>query len=263
MPIVVAEKWESREQTLGDDPAVELRFVVHGTDDDVAAHAQLLDFAPTLYGNLVRQTSHLERISEETWEGSVRYGLAPQPGDSTFQFDTGGGSQHITQGLGTVGAWAAPGWTAPDFRGAIGVTPDNVEGVDVAIPVYNFSETHYLAAEAVTGAYKAELFYLTGTVNNGPFRGFAAGEVLFLGAAGSIRGAEDWEITFKFAASPNATGLVVGDITGIAKNGWDYLWVRYADVEDTTARVLVKRPLAAYVERVYPFGNFANLGIGV
>ena len=70
-------------------------------------------------------------------------------------------------------------------------------------------------------------------------------------------------ISFKFAASPNATGLVVGDITGIAKKGWEYLWVRYADAEDTSAKVLVKKPIAAYVEQVYPYGNFAGLGIGV
>src|SRR5690606_2762089 len=135
-------------------------------------------------------------------------------------------------------------------------------GVDVTIPVYNFSETHYLATEAVTGAYKAALFQLTGRVNNASFKGFAAGEVLFLGASGSKRGKDDWEITFKFAASPNASGLVVGEITGITKKGWEYLWVRYADAEDTDAHVLVKKPVAAYVEQVYPYGNFAGLGIG-
>jgi hypothetical protein len=52
----------------------------------------------------------------------------------------------------------------------------------------------------------------------------------------------------------------VGSITGIAKSGWDYLWVRYADAEDQ--KVLVKQPIAVYVERVYESGNFAGLGIG-
>uniref|UniRef100_A0A7C2JZN0 Uncharacterized protein n=1 Tax=Schlesneria paludicola TaxID=360056 RepID=A0A7C2JZN0_9PLAN len=136
-------------------------------------------------------------------------------------FDTGGGTQHITQSLGTVGVWAAPGVFPPNFRGGIGVTKDGVEGVDITIPVYNFAETHYIDAALVTGAYKAALFYLTGTVNNGPFRGFAAGEVLFLGAAGSIRGQEDWEIAYRFAASPNVQGLTVGSMTGIAKRGWE------------------------------------------
>jgi hypothetical protein len=38
--------------------------------------------------------------------------------------------------------------------------------------------------------------------------------------------------------------------------------VRYAEIEDEGAQVLVKRPVAAYVERVYDSGNFAALGIG-
>ena len=52
----------------------------------------------------------------------------------------------------------------------------------------------------------------------------------------------------------------MGDITGINKRGWEYLWVRYADAEDQ--HVLVKQPISAYVEQVYPEGNFALLGIG-
>ncbi len=84
--------------------------------------------------------------------------------------------------------------------------------------------------------------------------------MLFQGASGSQRGQEDWEITFSFAASPNATGLTMGDITDIDKKGWEYLWVRYQDAEDED--VLVKQPAAAYVEQVYPYGDFSLLGIG-
>jgi hypothetical protein len=72
---------------------------------------------------------------------------------------------------------------------------------------------------------------------------------------------EDWEIAFKFAASPNATDLTVGDITRIEKKGWEYLWVRYADAEDE--ETLIQQPVAAYVEQVDEYGNFALLGIGV
>lgn len=264
MPITVYEKWESRQSVEGESPAVDLIYIVRGTDDDLAAKSALLDASPVLYDGLVRQSLSIERVAEDIWEGTVRYGLLqpPQTGDSTYQFDTGGGTQHITQSIQTVGRYAPAGKMAPDFRGAIGVTHDSVEGVDITIPVYSFSETHYIAADQVTGAYKATLFALTGKVNNASFRGFAAGEVLFLGASGSKRGEEDWEITFRFAASPNATGLTVGEITGIAKKGWEYLWVRYADDVDDDAKVLVKRPIAVYVEQVYQYGDFSQLEIG-
>ncbi len=88
------------------------------------------------------------------------------------------------------------------------------------------------------------------------------GEVLFLGASGSKRGSDDWEITFRFAASPNKTGLTVGDIVNINKKGWEYMWVRYADAEDAVAKAIVKKPVAVYVEKVYEDGDFSGLGIG-
>ena len=47
-----------------------------------------------------------------------------------------------------------------------------------------------------------------------------------------------------------------------SKKGWEYLWVRYADEEDAAAKMLVKRPIAAYVEKVYEEGDFSQLGIG-
>ena len=109
------------------------------------------------------------------------------------------------------------------------------------------------------------LMGLTGAVNNAVFRGFQAGEVLFLGAGGSRRGTDPddrWEISYKFAASPNQTGMAVGSIAGIQKRGWDYLWVQYGEDVDATAKVLIKKPIAVYVEQVYPIASFAGLGIG-
>ena len=37
--------------------------------------------------------------------------------------------------------------------------------------------------------------------------------------------------------------------------------MRYADQEDTGSHAIVKRPVAAYIERVYDEGNFSGLGI--
>ena len=270
MSIVCTEKIDSRQVT--DGQSAELVYTIAGTADEAAAIAALKAAAPATLGGLKRQPVSVEPVHVDTanpgtciWTGTANYAPferqePPQTGDSVYNFDTGGGTQHITQSLQTIARY--PSGTAPDFKGAIGVTPDNVEGVDIAVPVFNFSETHYVPVAQVTSAYKAAIFQLTGKVNSAAFKGFAAGECLFLGASGSRRGAEDWEITFRFAGSPNRTGLAVGAITGIAKKGWEYLWVRYADTEDTASHTLVKSPLGAYVERVYEEGNFSALGIG-
>jgi len=268
MPVTVDEKFESRLVTTGQNPSAELRYNVRGTNDDVQARSALAAAAPAgfdLFGTglvfLPRETVTIQPAGDRLWEGIVRYASTPQTNESVFAFDTGGGTQHIAQSLQTVGAYGSLGQPAPNFKGAIGATADSVEGVDITVPVYQFSETHYIDDAYITPAYKGTLFALTGKVNSGPFKGFAQGECLFLGASGQKRGSGDWEINYRFAASPNVTGLAVGDIVGINKRGWEYLWVRYADEEDTVAKALVKRPVAAYVEQVYPYGDLNALGI--
>lgn len=275
MPMTITENIDSRQIT--ENQSAELLYTITGTADESEALAVLKTTAPTVLLNMKRQPLTVEPVHIDTtpanvdqciWTGRATYApfeyqQPPETGDSSFAFDTGGGTQHITQSLATVQRYAASG-TAPDFRGAIGVTHDNVEGVDITVPVYQFSETHYLPASQVTQSYKAALFQLTGKVNSDSFRGLAAGECLFLGASGSRRGTgpdDDWEITFRFAGSPNRTNLTIGSITGIDKKGWEYLWVRYADAEDTASKTLVKQPVAVYIEKVYQEASFSGLGI--
>jgi hypothetical protein len=272
MPVTVAEKFASR---AGDNSSIDLLYVVSGTDDDVAARTALASSAPATYSGLVRDDDsvHVEPVGAGVWDGKVRYikpsYQAPATGDASFSFDTTGGTQHITQSKQTISKTAASG-TAPDFGGAIGVTQDSVEGVDLTIPVFTFSLTRYTAAANMSQTYIGQLYSLTGKVNSAPWTvnvdgvqlTFAVGEALFLGASGGKRRSEnDWEIGFRFAASPNATNLTIGSITVPSKKGWEYLWVRYEDAEDETAQAIVKRPVAAYVEKVYDEGNFALLGI--
>ena len=272
MAVTVQEKVDSREVTTGDSASAMLRYVILGTADDGEATAALADTAPLYYDGLVRRSREVSPVFVDIanpdgsiWDGLARYGRRerePETGASQFSFDTGGGTQHITQSLSTVGAYAPPGGAPPNFRGAVGVTRDSIEGVDIHVPVYSFNETHYLSDAYVTPGYKGTLFQLTGKVNQSSFRGFSTGEVIFLGASGSMRGADDWEISFRFAASPNRRDLVIGNIAGISKRGWEYLWVSYADDEDEDTGFLVKRPVAVYVEQVYEYGDFSRLGIG-
>jgi len=275
MPFTVEERDTSRTITSGANPAVELRFVVRGTGGDVqndeGALGALEGEAPADFLGLPRRDVRVEPSGPGLWDGEAAYVPVssgfdpPQQGESVFTFDTGGGTQHITHSLSTVGTFSAPGESAPDFQGAIGVTADSVEGVDIVTPVFQFSETHVLPDSAVTDGYKVTLMAFTGKVNSDTFRSFPAGQVLFLGAAGAKRGSPsgdgDWEITFRFAASVNVGNIAVGPIAGISKKGWEYLWVRYEDAEDTGAQSIVKRPVAAYVERVYLELPFSALGI--
>ncbi len=268
MPVTLTEQIGSRSWTTGENGSVTLKYILEGTSDDLTAKALVASSTATEYQGLIRQSIEIDPETVDTahgtgrWNVTVKYGPRPAPaetGDSSFSFDTGGGTMHVTQSIATVARYAPAGKTAPDFAGAIGVTLDNVEGVDVTIPVYTWSETHYLPDSQVN---KAAYYALTGRTNNASFKGCATGECLFLGASGSKKGSDNWEITFKFAASPNKANFTVGGITVASKKGWEYMWVRYADSEDTDAKALVKKPVAVYIEKVYEEGNLATLGIG-
>lgn len=255
----IDERFDSRPAALGESPTAELRYVVQGTEDDAEVKSLVALTAPLSYAGLRRQSIRVEPLGGGIWDAGVQYGR--RGSEPQFTFDTGGGTAHLTHSLQTVERSSAPGHGTPDFQQAIGVNEDRIEGTDVTIPVFNFTETHYFAPEVVDDAFKAVLYQLTGRVNHAAWRNFGIGEVLFLGASGSQRGEEDWEITFRFAASPTVELLEIGAIVVELKLGWEYLWVRFADAVDEDAQALVKRPTAAYVEQVYEFGDFSLLGI--
>ncbi|MBL0920932.1 MAG: hypothetical protein IBJ10_02255 [Phycisphaerales bacterium] len=271
--MAVVEKFNSPAYTSGPNASGERRYgIIRSDNDDDAAHAELLAAAPETFNGLPRLDVRTEPIGPGLWDGEAIYGVVnvnysgpPETGQSVYSFDTGGATQRITQSKETMAVHAPAGVTAPDFKGAINVTADSVEGVDVTIPAYEFSETHYLANAAVDSAFRTNVANLTGKVNDATFRGFAAGEVLFRGASGTKRGGpdgDDWELSFRFSVSRNVTGLTIGDMTDIDKGGWEYLWVRYAEEVDDDADAVVKRPIAVFIERVYDEGDFSELGIG-
>lgn len=271
MPAVIVERTRSRASQIAVDSAggsIDLAYYVLGTGDDLAVRALVEATVPTTYGGMYFQSYAIEPLGRSTWDVRAKYqSTPPKSATSTVrQFDTSGGSHHVTVSRQTVDAYSFTDEEPPDYMGAIGVNGDSVEGCDVVIPQFTFSITAYIPQALVTSAYRATLFQMTGRTNQDPWDGFEAGEVLFLGAQGSVRGLDLWEITFKFAASQNRRGankLTIGrsDVQ-VEKGGWEYLWVRYADRVDGVARALVRVPVSAYVERVYDEGDFLSLGIG-
>lgn len=244
-------------------------FAFNAEDEDDAIDSVYGTADGTFNGLVLDSVEIDERINATTFKVVAKYKASedssnenetePEP---VFSFDTGGGTQHITQSIMNVGKYPAD---APDYGGAIGYDGEAVAGVDIAQPVSNFSETHYLRDSKITTSYKKGVATITGTMNNGAFRGYNQGEVLFLGASGTKRGKTStslWEVSYKFAVSSNRRNIKVGNITVSEKYGWDYMWVRYADHVDDTKKTLLKKPVAVYIERVYMISNFGALGIG-
>ena len=202
--------------------------------------------------------------ADKTYVGRIRHAEERPEDDDNYKrsvsFEVAGSQTKMTHSLGTRGAWAINGMTPRNYGGLIGVSDDVVEVVDIDAAFSTFSETLYFYPWFLTTSYIAFLARAYGCVNSSPFRGFAVGEVRFLCASGSYRsGDKAAELTFKFAVSPNATNIRVGNMTIPFKYGWDYLWVRWAEMKQ--GNVAVKVPIEAYVEKVYQGLNFYSLGI--
>ena len=271
MPITMEEDFNSREWFTSDVQEHDRFYTLMGSSNDIDIRTHVENNTSSQIDLAIRQTIEVRAEWADTstdtglWRAVVHYGPLDLS-ESVFSFNTTGSTQHIKQSLRTLSQYVVPGNTQPQHQGAINVQDGSVEGVDIVVPVYNFSETHFKTDAFVDSAYKNTLFTLTGRINTQAFKGFAIKEVLFLGVQGSKRGSAEWELNYQFAALPHRTNISIGGIATIpVKFGWDLLWVQYREavesVDDSSA--LSRQPHAAYLEQVYEEGDLTDLDIGV
>lgn len=249
----------------------EILYKVDGAVDEKEAILAAQDEAEQTYLDMVLTGFAVsERVSATVWKIEAKYkAIETESSTSTgntdegaYAFDTTGGTKKITHSIKTV----AKASGSPDCQQAINFDGEKVNGLEITSPVSSFTETHIFKPSKVSTTYKKTVASMTGKVNESGFKGYAKGEVLFLGASGQRRGDSAdsvWEITFKFAVSPNITkSIKIGDLSLPGKEGWQYMWVRFATDVDDNAEALTSKPLGAYVEQVYEYDNFKKLGIG-
>jgi hypothetical protein len=281
MSIVWTEETPSREAQifrLGKraKSSIERNFFVSGTTSDLAVHAYANTYLTTnrLYSipPYVFLVDHyrLAHLGADAWKVTAVFESLGTDAESQpvrkrqRTFDTTGATKHITNAI-SENRYAAPGETAPDMKGAINVRDDDVAGVDVPARQLSWTETYDVPNFTLTWDYVKLLRTMTGKVNLQPFRTFAAGEVMFLGATGSHqwddeRGNSPISLMYKFLAGENLVSQSVGDVQFVTKGAHDYLWIVYRD--DTTSDHRFKVPLYVYVDRVAEDGDFSTLGIG-
>lgn len=258
MAITIQERPGSPEITYK-PPTQRAQYVVEGTTDETVAHAIALSGTPDIIthasGVLYKEDVRIKGTnSSSVWYADVTY--APRSrtidtGSYRISFDTAGGTVHISQSKETVNKY--PSATAPDYKGNIGVRGEEIDGTDIVIPALKIVVDFRHPSGVITLAKIKQLASYTGYVNSAPFLTFDAGEVLFLSARGSEGDASETEISYSFAMSQNATGLSIGDVTGITKKGWHIAWVANKSVTETVGsnKFKVTRPEFVYVERVY------------
>jgi hypothetical protein len=255
-------------------------YKLFGTANDVEVHAAVNQQISSVgYGwqypgvsdaQLWAESYSIAFLGDNAWQVTINYEKTgaepstPDPMKRARSFDTTGGTQHITQAESEIGYPSGFGGAPYQFK-AIGVDGNGVNGVDIVVPQLQWQEQYDVPNAYVNATYVRGLAGLTGTTNNAAFRGFEAGEVLFVGCSGSQewdneKGSGPWSLSYRFVASKNLTNETVGDITGIAKKGHEYLWVKYEDSQNDFS--LLKKPRSVYVNQVYKSADFSQLGIG-
>jgi hypothetical protein len=254
---------ESPNVSIAEDGTLKLSYFVWEVIDEQQAEDMVYAKAPPIYNRRLRTgRPSLQSIGRGVWEAEVDYTKVafdiggvppPDPGGppaDIVEFDTGGGTQHITT---AISQGYAPSH-APNMKNAIGVSNGTVEGCDIVIPKLALSLTKHLSFAFVTPEYIKNLARLTGKTNSQQYGVFEEGELLFLGARGSARGLDYWEITLQFEASQNNPNLQVAPGIVVDKFGHEYLWVLFKSVKE--GQHIVQQPEFAYVAKVYESEDF-------
>lgn len=237
-------------------PTATRRYKIVDVPNETTATSYAMAATPailaTIHGILYRQDVNVRRAAYNQWMVEVPYAAQKKEnGDWTWDFDTSGGTIHITQAKQEVRRY--PASTAPDQKGAIAVDGDEVKGTEIVVPAMKINVQFRHPRGVITLPQAKFLSDITGTVNSDKFLTFAPGEVLFLGARGSEGSEADATVSYQFAMGKNVTGQTIGDIAGVAKKAWEVAWIRYrdtvtaADGKDQPTRT----PKFVYIDRVY------------
>lgn len=261
---------------------IELTYTVSGSTDADDVRAHVVANAGLTFEGLPRRDGDIEPVAVDTeaerglWDVRVIYGLTGGGSGTTneaplVQFDTTGGTVHVTSGTAENVVYNADGYALPSLGTNIGDQGTSLEGVDITVPSMKFSVAVQIPADKLTAAYIKKLVLLSGKVNAANFTvwglgTYQAGELLFLGANGSVRmGDTIHTVQMSFAHQENTASVDAGNgITVAAKKGWQYLWKRYSPpkpiVDGNENQIgLQQIPIAAFVSTPYREGDFGDL----
>lgn len=244
-----------------DPPGVTYRFKSSGEHNDAIVLAYVQTATPavvyTALGALFRGNLQLDPDGHKQYIVTVPYGPRKRDtGSVTFRFDTTGATINIKAAKEHIASYPA-GDPADPHKGSIGVTKEgHVDGAEIVVPALKLTYSFKHPAGVIDESHARALAGVTGMVNANPFRGFEAGELLYIGSTGEDGSETEASVDYVFVASQNATGLTVGDITGIAKEGHHYLWIEFKnEVADGQPAV---QPERVHIDRVYDPVDFAS-----
>lgn len=298
MPVVCKELVGIELRSNAQQPGGSSRYIVIGASTPAEANEAVALTAPTTAaltvpvgstyasGFVTRLDIDLTELGAGVYSAVVNYGIrevasepidippipgspppppppSQQPDTNTlgpeFEFDTTGGTSHLTQSFNTRQRVTATGYAAaPDVNRAIGVSNTGVSGVDVVSRRLEW--TISVSKSNPTQEYIRTLYKLAGTINLTTFFGYEPECLLFLGASGRYKAGEGWRINYRFAGGFKKENFeIASGIMFDVLYPHDYVWVSYDS--KVVNGFLMQVPKWAYAERVYPYGDFRELKI--
>ena len=254
----------------GECTGVEVPYIVFEAADEEEALSAVHENAPSEWSGVPLEAIEIEsRENATTYKVSAIYkrkaaststASDDDEGDATVSFDCGGGVKHLTHSLsqelvfGTKKAGGAIGWN--------GKSGSEMEIAGVDIPTAQLRETYtkVMRLSKITTSFKRTVASLVGKVNSGSFKGWNAGEVLFLGMSYSspARKSTKVTVTFNFAIQLNESDAKVCG-KSISKKGFEYVWaLSKTSAEDGIPKAEVE---AIYVDQVCETASFSVLGL--
>ena len=288
--IGIEQEWEE-EMTNGPSPAASREYQIV-TDDieypqitaEADLRAELVTLGHTTYGNLPVSNIVVKRLrASKCFRGIVTYGMRELPDHGTWdaKVDSRPESRKMFRGVAAGTSVAAPGETAPENSGMLGVNGDKeAVGVEVYFPVKTYNVQVYWRSTYLIGtqtdpnyqslqAYVDMLKTLETKVNDtyfefllvGALERFQPGECLLVSANRSWASPGLIRIDLELKAITLYQDALLNSWFGTATDisGWDDVQWPTRKTPHAASRTLVPVPYAGLINPTYGRANLNKL----
>lgn len=251
----------------------EIKYLCFGAKTKDEALNAVYAAVPKTYGNLAYAGCKFDGWEDGVIEVTAKYSASnnatgtlsgDQETEPTLSFDCSTGSAHIIKSR----AQKKYPSTAKDAGGYIGWNGKpgkecEFAGVDKLTPVMRESYTRTIKRSLLTTQFKRNIIKLAGKVNDGKFKGWDAGEVLFLGASysGADSNREKITVTYNFAIQENEADAKISEGISVPRKGWEYIWSDSKTMTVSETGEIYIAILGIYVDEIYEEKDFGSLGL--
>lgn len=246
-----------------------------GADESAVVDAcRKSDKVPRKYlGMTLQRLTVVERINAQNWKVNAEYkyiggaSVSSEDGEreEKVSIEFGVSTATRTVSLGRVESYG----DIPTYGGLIDVQESGdgtmePRGISVYVPTGTMTITHWFKRSQWTTRLRNKIAYRRCRYNSDTFRGFAHGELLFVGETVSYSDDDKYvEVQFKFLISENSDDIEVGSFKGISKRGWQGMWCRYKKNVKTVGdkKYQVIEPQGVAIEKIYKACSFEDLGL--